>query len=149
MRAYGITYDTGFINDGVSTREPFDPDVVRREMRIIRDDLHCTAVRVIGGDPDRLEIAARHAADAGLEVWFSPFTCGLTVDELLALLADCATRAERLRLAGADVVFLTGSEHRPRGAHRAVPSAAARRNTWMLRVVGLEARADELAVTLR
>jgi hypothetical protein len=110
MRAYGITYDTGFINDGVSTHEPFDPDVVRREMRIIRDDLHCTAVRVTGGDPDRLEIAARHAADAGLEVWFCPFTCGLTIAELLALLGDCAARAERIRQGGADVVFLTGSE---------------------------------------
>jgi hypothetical protein len=110
MTAYGITYDTGFINDGVSTRESFDPDVVRREMRIIHDDLHCTAVRITGGDPDRLELAARHAADAGLEIWFSPFTCGLTIGELLALLGDCAERAERLRLRGADVVFLTGSE---------------------------------------
>ncbi|MGI5286329.1 hypothetical protein ACQEVF_23725 [Nonomuraea polychroma] len=78
MRGKGIAYDTGFINAGVSTREHFDPDVVRREMRVIRDDLHCTAVRITGGDPDRLEIAARHAADAGLEVWYSPFTCGLT-----------------------------------------------------------------------
>ncbi|HEX5407521.1 MAG TPA: hypothetical protein VFX16_35045 [Pseudonocardiaceae bacterium] len=110
MTAYGITYDTGFVNEGVSTREPFDPDVVRREMRIIHDDLHCSAVRITGGDPDRLELAARCAADAGLALWLSPFTCGLTVDELLALLGDLATRAERLRLAGADVVFLTGSE---------------------------------------
>jgi hypothetical protein len=39
-------------------------DVVRREMRIIRDDLHCNAVRVTGGYPDRLKIAATHAADA-------------------------------------------------------------------------------------
>jgi hypothetical protein len=110
MRAYGITYDTGFINDGVSTRESFDPEIVRREMRVIRDDLHCTAVRVTGGDPDRLELAARYAADAGLEIWFSPFTCGLTIAELLDLLSDCALRAERLRTGGADVVFLTGSE---------------------------------------
>jgi hypothetical protein len=65
MRAKGINYDTGFLSAGTSTHEPFDPDVVRREMRIIRDDLHCTAVRITGGDPDRLEIAATHAADAG------------------------------------------------------------------------------------
>ena len=77
---------------------------------VIRDDLHCTAVRVTGGDPDRLEIAAAHAADAGLEVWFCPFTNGLTQDALLALLADCAERAERLRRRGAEVVMLTGSE---------------------------------------
>lgn len=110
MRAKGINFDTGFFNKGSSTRESFDPDVVRSEMRIIRDDLHCTAVRITGGDPDRLEIAANHAADAGLEVWFCPFTNGLTQDELLDLLADCAERAERIRMRGAEVAMLTGSE---------------------------------------
>jgi hypothetical protein len=110
MRGRGITFDTGFINGGVSTREPFDADVVRREVRVIHDDLHCSAVRITGGDPDRLDVAATHAAAAGLEVWFSPFTCGLTTHELLDLLADCARRAERLRRQGAEVVFLTGSE---------------------------------------
>ncbi|MDJ0463832.1 hypothetical protein [Streptomyces sp. H27-C3] len=94
----------------MSTRTTFDPEVVQREMRVIREDLHCTAVRVTGGDPDRLEIAATHAAGAGLEVWLCPFTCGLTTDELLAFLADCAERAERLRTQGAEIVFLTGSE---------------------------------------
>jgi hypothetical protein len=68
MRAKGINYDTGFLSAGTSTHELFDPEIVRREMRIIKDDLHCTAVRITGGDPDRLEIAATHAAKAGLEV---------------------------------------------------------------------------------
>jgi hypothetical protein len=111
MRGKGITYDTGFINDsGTVTRERFDTGIVEREMRIIREDLHCNAVRITGGDPDRLEIAAQYAANAGLEVWFCPFTCGLTMDELLGFLADCAERAERIRKQGAEVVFLTGSE---------------------------------------
>ena len=39
--AKGITYDTGFIRGGRS-REHVDPAVVERELRIIRDDLHCT-----------------------------------------------------------------------------------------------------------
>ena len=110
MRGKGITFDTGFLSAGTSTREPFDPAIVRREMRVIRDDLHCTSVRITGGDPGRLEIAAAHAADVGLEVWFCPFTNGLTQDALLELLADCAQRAERIRRRGADVVLLTGSE---------------------------------------
>jgi hypothetical protein len=110
VRGKGITYDTGFVTPGGSTREPFDPDVVQREMRIIRDDLHCNSVRITGGNVDRQEIAARHAVDVGLEVWWSPFTNDLTTDELLALLADCAERAERLRQARAEVVLLTGSE---------------------------------------
>src|SRR5215813_205390 len=106
----GIHYDTGFISAGSTTREPFDPQVVRREMQIIRDDLHCNAVRVTGGHPERLELAATCAAEAGLEVWFCPFTHNLTSEELLRLLADCAERAERLRQRGAEVIFLTGSE---------------------------------------
>ena len=110
LRGKGITYDTGFFYAGMSTRETFDPEVVKREMRVIQDDLHCNAVRITGGDADRLEIAALHAAHAGLEVWFSPFTADLTTDELLDFLADCAERAERLRKLGAEVVFVTGAE---------------------------------------
>jgi hypothetical protein len=78
MRGKGITYDTGFFPGGTSTRECFDPDVVRRELQIIAEDLHCNAVRITGGDPARLTIAGDHAAAAGLEVWFSPFPCELT-----------------------------------------------------------------------
>ncbi|CCH30057.1 hypothetical protein ABZ816_31690 [Actinosynnema sp. NPDC047251] len=111
MRAKGIGYDTGFINQsGVSTHEEWDPAEVARDLRRIRDDLRCTAVRLTGGDPDRLETAARIAAELGLEVWFSPFTNELTTDELLAVLADCADRAERVRRAGASVVLVTGAE---------------------------------------
>jgi hypothetical protein len=110
MRAFGVTYDTGFPNGGTTSREPFDPAVVVREMQIIRDELRCDAVRVTGGDLDRLETAARHGATAGLEVWYCPFTNGLTQDELLGFLADSAKRAEELRRSGAQVAFLTGSE---------------------------------------
>src|SRR5262249_53246115 len=110
VRIRGINYDTGFLSAGTTTREPFDPQVVKREMQIIHDDLHCNAVRVTGGYPERLEIAAAYAAEAGLEVWFCPFTNNLTAEELLEVLADCAERAERLRQKGAEVVLLTGSE---------------------------------------
>ncbi|MBS2549237.1 hypothetical protein KGQ19_20445 [Catenulispora sp. NL8] len=110
MRAFGVTYDTGFTSAGTTNHEPFLPDIVQREMRVIREVLHCDAVRITGGVADRLEIAARAAAEAGLEVWYAPFTNGLTQDELLTFLLDAAERAERLRAAGARVVFLTGSE---------------------------------------
>jgi hypothetical protein len=105
-----MTYDTGFIRQGEISRAHFEPEVVRRELAIIRDDLHCNAVQVIGGDPERLELAAGYAAELGLEVWFSPYPLELTTDEILSLFADCAERAERLRMRGADVVFVTGVE---------------------------------------
>jgi hypothetical protein len=110
VRAKGITYDTGFVHGAGISREHFDPDVVRRELAIIRDDLHCNAVQLIGGDPGRLEVAASHAAGLGLEVWFSPYPLELTVGEILALFTDCADRAERLRQQGAEVVFVAGVE---------------------------------------
>lgn len=110
MRIKGITYDTGFINAGVSTKETFERNIVQREMHIIKTELHCNAVRITGGDADHLEIAAELAAAEGLEVWYSPFTCGLTIDELTAFLVDAAKRAERIRSKGSEVIFLAGSE---------------------------------------
>jgi len=110
MRIQGIAYDTGFVTPDGPVRPPLDPGRVERELTIIRDDLHCTAVQLVGGDPDRLEVAARLAAGLGLEVWFSPYPIELTEDEILALFVDCADRAERLRAAGADVVFVAGVE---------------------------------------
>ncbi|WP_369205857.1 hypothetical protein [Streptomyces sp. PU-14G] len=105
-----MTYDTGFVVHGRTSRERFEPEVVRRELAIIRDDLHCDAVQIIGGDPDRLELAAGAAAELGLEVWFSPYPMELDPDGILTLFRDCAERAERLRLSGAEVVFVAGVE---------------------------------------
>ncbi|HEX2912010.1 MAG TPA: hypothetical protein VH186_14475 [Chloroflexia bacterium] len=110
LRGRGVNYDTGFINKGMSSRPGFDPAIVRRELEIIRDDLHCNAVRLTGGDIHNLETAAGIAAELGLEVWLSPFTCDLNEEEMLALLADCARIGERLRREGAEVVLVTGAE---------------------------------------
>lgn len=112
LRGRGITYDTGFFQTGVvpSTHEPWDPRVVRREMRIIERELNCTAVRVTGSDQERLKIATTLAAEAGLEVWYSPFTCDLDADAMLAFLAEGAEHCERLRRRGHQVVMTTGSE---------------------------------------
>ncbi|MFI7669704.1 hypothetical protein [Nocardia sp. NPDC049526] len=110
MRAKGISYSTGFLGIGGLSRQSFDAAEVERELRIIRDDLHCNAIRVMGGDPDRIELAATYAAELGLEVWFSPYPLELDPDEVLALLADCAERTERLRQHGAEVVFVAGAE---------------------------------------
>jgi hypothetical protein len=159
MRGKGISYDTGFIRNGASSREPFDPEVVKRELQIIRDDLHCNAVRVMGGDPERLELAATYAAELGLEVWFSPYPLELTTDELLSLFADCAGRAERLRRRGAEVVFVTGAElslmndgflpgdtlderleqllNEPQRLRELIPEVAARVNEFLAKAVAL------------
>ncbi|MDX3662768.1 hypothetical protein PV646_36170 [Streptomyces sp. ID05-26A] len=110
MRAKGIAYDTGFVRHGDISLEKFDLDEVRRDLTVIRNDLHCNAVHLVGGDPERLERAAEIAAELGLEIWFSPYPLELTPPEILALFTDCARRAERVRLGGAEVVFVTGVE---------------------------------------
>ena len=110
MRARGINYDTGTFPGNSLTRKTFDSQAVRREMAVIAEDLNCDAVRISGREPERLTVAARHAADAGLEVWFSPFPVDLDPVQALALFADCAERAEAVRQAGADVMFVTGCE---------------------------------------
>ena len=87
MRGKGINYDTGFSPGGHNSREHFDAGVVRAEMRVIARELHCTAVRISGGDPGRLSTAGELAAAEGLEVWFAPFPCELTIDQLAPLFA--------------------------------------------------------------
>ncbi|WP_329253480.1 hypothetical protein OG417_10735 [Actinoallomurus sp. NBC_01490] len=106
----GITYDTGFRPGGRLSRERFDDETVRREMRVIADRLHCEAVRVTGDDPERLAVAGRYAAEAGLEVWFSPFPCDQAPEAMLRLFEECAGHAEDLRRGGTEVVFVTGCE---------------------------------------
>lgn len=106
MRGKGINYDTGFLGHD----RPFEIEVVERELQIIAGDLHCTAVRVSGEHPERLEVAATCAARAELEVWFAPFPSDLEQDDLVSHFADCARRAEKLRRQGHRVVFVMGCE---------------------------------------
>ncbi|GAA0238254.1 hypothetical protein [Cryptosporangium japonicum] len=110
MRAKGITYDTGFVRGTAPRTDRWSLDDVTRDLLAIRDELHCDAVRITGGDPDRIDAAARIAASAGLEVWYSPYPLELTHEQILTLFADCAERAEKLRSGGAEVVFVTGAE---------------------------------------
>jgi hypothetical protein len=110
VRARGINYDTGIFPADRLTRKTFDPDTIRHEMAVIVGDLHCDAVRICGREPERLSIAARHATQAGLEVWFAPFPVDLPPDQLLPFFADCAQRAQTVRQSGGNVVFVTGCE---------------------------------------
>src|SRR5712691_1691882 len=111
MRGKGINYDTGFSPGGRSSRAAFDPQVVQRELDIIARDLHCTAVRITGADPERLTIAAERAVNSGLDVWFSPVPSDRPTAELVPYFADCASRAAHLRKrSDREVVLVLGCE---------------------------------------
>lgn len=96
---------------GGNWRPKFDLKAVRRELAIIKDDLHCNAVRIQGLDIDRLEVASEAALSLGLEVWFSPEMWDRSQRETLEYVAKAAERAESLRQRWpGKVVFSVGSE---------------------------------------
>lgn len=97
MRRKGVLYDVGRVLWGINWRPVFDPVVVGRELQIIRDDLHCNAVKICGRDVDRLTFAAEMALELDLEVWFSPELWDKDPGETLAHIVAAAEAAERLR----------------------------------------------------
>jgi hypothetical protein len=116
MRHQGVHFDTGTVFRGpgyaMSTRRQApDPATTKRELAIIRDDLHANAVRIVGSDMGRLAAASDIALGLGLEVWFSPAFFEYPPKETSSRLVAAAEVAAAL---DADhrghVVFVAGSE---------------------------------------
>ena len=104
MKHKGVHYDTGTVFRGqgyaISTRRrALDMAVVRRELEIIRDDLHANAVRIVGSDVKRLTHVAEVALALGLEVWFSPAFFEYPQEETTARLVAAASAAAPLAAA--------------------------------------------------
>ena len=111
MHRKGINYDVGiFLTPDSPSRETFDPAIVQREMEIIKNEVHCNAIRITGQDVGRLTTAAECALRQGLEVWLSPFWVNATEQETLRYLAECAQAAEHLRQQSPQVIFVVGCE---------------------------------------
>ncbi len=110
MKIKGVSYDAGaymFFN----WRPNFNLRVVRREMEIIRKDLHCNAVRICAESIKRLTAAAEIALEEGLEVWFSPGMWDKSPERTLAYIIQAARAAEKLRARWPDrLVLVIGSE---------------------------------------
>lgn len=111
MNIRGVCYDVGRVMLGRNWRPDFDRVLARRELSIIRDDLHCNAVRLCGRDLDRLTTAAEEALAVGLDVWFSPELWDEEADDTCAYIVTAAERAETLRRDHEqELVFSVGSE---------------------------------------
>jgi hypothetical protein len=111
MQRCGINYDVGIaFSKEYLSRPSLDLKIVRRELQIIKDDLHCTAVRISGTDPDRLIAAAELASEVGLEVWLSPHLHDKSPDETLRYLVECARRAEQVRQRWPRLIMVVGCE---------------------------------------
>ena len=111
MNRRGVCYDVGRVMWGQDWRPEFSPEEARRELRIIRDDLHCNAVRICGQDLGRLIAAGAHALDCGLQVWLSPELWDHSPSDTIGYIAKAAEAAEDLhRHRPGQVVFSVGSE---------------------------------------
>ncbi len=111
MNRRGVCYDVGRVMWGQDWRPEFSPDEARRELQIIRDDLHCNAVRICGQDLGRLIAAGEHALDCGLEAWLSPELWDRSPGETLGYIEKAAGAAADLhRRRPGRVVFSVGSE---------------------------------------
>ena len=107
----GINYDTGtdYVPDGHS-RQDWSRQVMREDITVIRDGLHCNAVTVFGSHPGHIAECAEFAAAAGLSVWVQPRPVDLAEERAFAMIAEVADVAERLRTGGADVRLNVGCE---------------------------------------
>jgi hypothetical protein len=112
MKYRGVVYDVGLNFDGAGfSVEPFDPALVKYDMKTIADELHANAVRIEGEELTRLEIAARSAHSMGLKVFFNPWKMNGTIEETRAYFEEAAKIAERLHNEGIDLVFIAGCEY--------------------------------------
>ncbi len=116
MQHQGVHYDTGPVFRGpgyaISTRPPaLDMAVVRRELEVVRDDLHAHPVRIVGSQVDRMTAVAEIACGLGIEVWFPPAVFEYSMDETTARLVAAAKEAPRLDgVQPGRVIFVAGSE---------------------------------------
>lgn len=101
MNRRGVCYDVGTVYSGflcrVTTRPVFEPELTRRELEIIKTELHCNAVRIVGRDVGRLMQATEIALRLGLEVWLSPALYEKSPDQTLDYYLTVAKAAEDLR----------------------------------------------------
>jgi hypothetical protein len=110
MKIRGVDYDAGAVM-GMNWRPHFDIPTVRREFEIIKNDLHCNAVRIDAQDIGRVAVAAQAALDQGLDAWFYPVLWDRNPRETLEYIKKGAAVAEPLRARHPDmVVFCLGGE---------------------------------------
>jgi hypothetical protein len=113
MRQRGVVYDVGRSMGLLSMnwRPDYSPALMRRELDIIRADLHANAVRLGARDPRRLLAAAGYAASIGLDVWLGPELWNSTPKRTLRYITEAAAAAEPLFRRWPDrLTFCVGNE---------------------------------------
>ncbi len=110
MERKGVSYDVGRVM-GINWRPDFNQNVIQRELAIIKNDLHCNAVRICGYNIDRLAIAAEIALKQSLEVWLSPEIWDKSQERTLNYILEAAKAADKLLMKyPGQLIFSIGSE---------------------------------------
>jgi hypothetical protein len=111
MKYKGINYDTGTkTSRGDLSRENFDLNIVESELKIIKNELHCNAVRISGFHTERIVTASEIALNLGLTVWFSPALHYDNQDTTSDYIINSSIAAEGLRLKFPELIFVVGCE---------------------------------------
>ncbi|MEU6069651.1 MULTISPECIES: abortive phage infection protein [Streptomyces] len=103
----GVVYTVG---NGDTPGTAFSAARMRRDIRVIRDELHADTVDVTGNGVERLTATAAEAAERGLHIWLQPTLGDVPERDILEHLAETGRFAERLRRQGASVDFSVGCE---------------------------------------
>ncbi|MFJ1870189.1 abortive phage infection protein [Streptomyces chartreusis] len=107
LKHRGVVYTVGA---GETPGTAWSDARMRRDVRLIRDDLHADTLDVTGDGVDRLTATAAEAAERGLHIWLQPTLGDVSEREILDSIAECGRFAERLRRQGASVDFSVGCE---------------------------------------
>ncbi|MFG2134324.1 abortive phage infection protein [Streptomyces sp. NPDC048751] len=103
----GVVYTLGA---GETPGTAFSTARMRRDVRVIRDELHADTLDVTGDGVERLTATAAEAAERGLHVWLQPTLGDVPERDILDHLAETGRFAERLRRQGASVDLSVGCE---------------------------------------
>jgi len=113
MKDKGVTYDVGTeYTPNNFSRVNFDSATVNADMKAIKNDLHCNAVRIYGKELDRLLLASASALENGLNVWLSPRLIDGTIEETLVYIKEVANQFQSLKekFPNREMVFIIGGE---------------------------------------
>jgi hypothetical protein len=111
LNVCGIHYDVGTTTlEGGTTRPLLPVDTIERELDDIAIGLHANAVRVTGGDVERIATAARLAAGKGLEAWLTPMLPNADAATTLRAVEAAARAGQDLLDGGHRCTLIVGCE---------------------------------------
>ncbi len=107
----GVNYDVGVgLGFDHNPNNNLTVGVMKEEIKVIKNELHCNAVRLYGRDLEKLLECSEIAIKEGLIVWFSPRYINASLEETLDYIMKCSKAAEQLRKISRDTVYVLGNE---------------------------------------